>query len=46
MIKLTDKMKFNKKDGHSIDASIPLIRGTKIIMGGNGREISGWERGG
>jgi hypothetical protein len=39
-------MKPNKKGGPSVDASIPLRRGNKIIMGGRGREGPGWERGG
>ena len=45
MIQLTDHMKLNKKEGQSVDASIPLRRGNKIIMGGRGREGPGWERG-
>jgi hypothetical protein len=32
MIELTDRMKFNKKEGPSEDASIPFRRGKKIIM--------------
>jgi hypothetical protein len=35
-------MKLNKKDGPSVDASIPLRRGlNKIIMGVRRREASG-----
>ena len=37
-------MKPNKKGGPSVDASIPLRRGNKIIMGGRGREGPGWQR--
>ena len=37
-------MKLNKKEGQIVDASIPLRRGNKIIMGGRGREGPGWER--
>jgi hypothetical protein len=36
MIQLTDHMKFNKKEGQSVDASIPIRRGNKITMGGTG----------
>jgi hypothetical protein len=32
MIQLTGHMKFNKKEGPSEDASIPLRRENKIIM--------------
>ena len=39
-------MKLNKKEGQSIDASKPLKRGNKIIMGGRWRERPRWERGG
>ena len=46
MIQLTDHMKLNKKEGQSIDASKPLKRGNKIIMGGRWRERPRWERGG
>jgi hypothetical protein len=31
-------MKLNKKDRQSVDASIPLRRGKKIITGGRGME--------
>jgi hypothetical protein len=37
-------MKFNKKDDQSVDASILLKRGNKIIMGGRGSEGSGRKR--
>lgn len=40
MIQHTDHMKFNKKEGTSVDASIPLRRGNKIITGGRRREES------
>jgi hypothetical protein len=46
MIQLTDHVKLNKKEGQSMDASIPLRRGNKMIMGSRGRECYGWERGG
>jgi hypothetical protein len=39
-------MQFNKKEGPSEDASIPLRRGNKIITGGRGRKECRWERGG
>jgi hypothetical protein len=44
MIQPTDHKKFNKKEGPSEAASIPLKRGNKIIMGrrnliGRGEEI-------
>jgi hypothetical protein len=38
-------MKFSKKKGPSEDASIPLRRGNKIIMGGR-EEEPGWVNGG
>ena len=44
-IKLSDNMKLNKKECQSTDTSIPLRRGKQIILGGSGREGSGWERG-
>jgi hypothetical protein len=34
-------MKLNKKKGQSVDASIPLRRGNKIILGGRRREEPG-----
>ena len=39
-------MKLNKKEGQSVDASIPLRRGNKIIMGGRGKDLveDGWGR--
>jgi hypothetical protein len=46
MIQLTDHIKLNKEEHPSVDASIPLSRGNKIIMAGRGREEHGWERGG
>jgi hypothetical protein len=39
-------MKFNKKEGPSEDASVPLRSGEKIIMGGRGRERPELGRGG
>ena len=44
MIQLTDHMKLNKKEGQSVNASMPLRRGNKIITGGRGREGPGWVR--
>jgi hypothetical protein len=38
MIQLTDHMKFNKKEGQNVAASIPLRRGNKIITESRGRE--------
>ena len=38
-------MKLNKEEGHTMDASNPLRRRNKIIIGGRGREGPGWERG-
>jgi len=38
-------MTFNKKEGPSMDASVLLRRGYKIIVGGRGREGPGWKRG-
>jgi hypothetical protein len=41
MIQLTDCMKLNKKEGQSVDASVTLWKGNKIIMGGRGgRDLS------
>jgi hypothetical protein len=34
------QLKLNKKEGPSVDASIPLRRENKIILGGRGREGS------
>ena len=44
MIQLSDHMKLNRKEGPSVDASIPLRRGNKIIMGGRGREGPVWDK--
>ena len=42
MIQLTEQMKLNKKEGPSVDTSIPLRRGNKIITGSIGeRYIDG-----
>jgi hypothetical protein len=41
MIQLIDCVKLNKKEGPSEDASIPLRREKKRIMGGKGKEGSG-----
>ena len=35
MIKFTDHMKLKKKNDQSVNASLLLIRGNKIIKGGN-----------
>jgi hypothetical protein len=35
----TDHIKFNKKEGPSEDALIPLRRRNKIIMGGRGKAM-------
>jgi hypothetical protein len=43
MIQLKDHIKLNKKEGHSVNASIPLRTGNQINMGDRGREASGWE---
>jgi hypothetical protein len=45
MIQVTDHMKLNKKEGPSVDASIPVRKGNKIIMGEQRREGPGCERG-
>ena len=37
-------MKLNKKEGSSIDVSVLLRQGNKIITGGKGREGPGRER--
>ena len=44
MIQSTDHKELNKKKSPSEDASIPLRRGKKIIMGGRGKDRLGWER--
>jgi hypothetical protein len=44
MIEATDH-KFNKKEGPSEDAPIPLRRGKEMITGDRGKEGCGWERG-
>jgi hypothetical protein len=38
MIQFTDHMKLKKKEDHSVDASVLLRKGSKIIMGHRGRE--------
>ena len=45
MIQLIDCMKFNKKEGPSEDASIPLRMGDKIITKSRRREGHGWKMG-
>jgi hypothetical protein len=42
-LQLTDHMKLNKKEDQSVDASILLRRGNKIITGGRGRKGPGRE---
>jgi hypothetical protein len=44
MIQHTNHMMLNKKESQSVDASIPLRKENKIIMGCIGREGSGRER--
>ena len=39
-----DHIKLNKKKDQSVDASILLRKGTKIIMEGSASEGPGWER--
>jgi hypothetical protein len=46
MIHPTDPKKLNNKEGPSEDASIPLRRGNKIIIGGREKEELWWEKGG
>jgi hypothetical protein len=43
-IKLTDHMKFKKKENQSVDASFLSTRGYKIIMGSRGKEGPGKKR--
>ena len=38
MIKFIDHMKFKKKEDQSVDTSVLLRSGNKIIMGGRGEE--------
>ena len=45
-IQLTDHMKFKKKEDQSVNASILLRKGNKIITGGRGMKGSGRKRGG
>jgi hypothetical protein len=45
IVKLTDCRKLNKNEGPSVDTSILLRRGDKIIIGAKGG-LSGLERGG
>ena len=44
-IQLTDHMKFKKKEDQSVNASVLLRKGNKIITGGRGMKGSGRERG-
>jgi hypothetical protein len=44
MIKPIDHMKLKKKEDQSVDASVLLRRGNKIIIGGRGKEGRGRER--
>jgi hypothetical protein len=41
MIQFTDHMKLKKKEDQSVNASVLLRRGNKIIIGGRGRESLG-----
>ena len=43
-IQSTNHMELKKKEDQSVDASVFLRRKNKIIIGGRGREASGWER--
>jgi len=43
---LTDHMKLKKKEDQSVDASVLLRRGNKIITGGREREELGRKKGG
>jgi hypothetical protein len=45
MIQLTDHMKLNKKEGQSVDVSVSLRRGSKIMTHNRGREGPECERG-
>ena len=38
-------MEHKKKEDQSVDASVLLRRGNKIIMGGSGRDLGGGGRG-
>jgi hypothetical protein len=40
-IQLTDHMKLKKKEDRSVDASVLLRRGNKIIMVSKGRDLGG-----
>jgi hypothetical protein len=45
-IQLKDYMKLKKKEDESVDTSVLLIRGNKIITGGReGRDLGGREKG-
>jgi hypothetical protein len=44
MIQLTYHIKLNKKEDQSMDVSILLRQGNKIISGGRGKEEPGRER--
>jgi hypothetical protein len=46
MIQPIDHKKFKKKEDPSKDASIPLTRGSKIIIGARRREGPRWKKGG
>jgi hypothetical protein len=41
MVQLTEDMKLNRKEEPSVDTSISLKRGSKIIMEGSGKEGPG-----
>ena len=43
MIQLTNHRKLNKKKAQSVDSSISLRKGNKIITGDSGREGPGWK---
>ena len=44
MIQFTDHMKLKKKEDQSVNASVLLRRGNKIIIGGRGRKEFGRKR--
>jgi hypothetical protein len=46
MIQPKDHIMHNKKEYQSVDASIPLTMGNKIVKGGRGREGPKLESGG
>ena len=45
MIQSVDTKKLNKKIGPSENASIPLRRGNKVVIGEREREVPWWVKG-